>query len=170
MTNTYKQERVEHSFTVKSLHWVSVVIFGYGVFKQISSKEELNDIMLLRSEMLFATIFFAFIIFRFFYMKRSYKTSLPSETPQLHRMVAKFIHISMYVTLSGIALSGLGIGFIFWLGYINSHLIEVAIWFHELFFLTIVWLISVHVSAAVYHRIRHDFVWSSMVPFLKEKS
>ena len=103
-------------------------------------------------------------------MKRGYKTSLPSETPKLHRIVAKFIHISMYVALSGIAISGLGIGFLFWLGYQNSYSIEVAIWVHELFFLTIVWLISLHVLAAVYHRIRHDFVWSSMVPFLKEKS
>ena len=170
MTNTYKQKRVEHSFIAKSLHWVFVVMFGYGVFNQIESKEQLNDIVLLKSEILFATIFLAFIILRFIYMKRGYKTSLPSETPKLHRIVAKFIHISMYVALSGIAISGLGIGFLFWLGYQNSYSIDVIIWAHELFFATIVWLISVHVIAAVYHRIRHDFVWSSMVPFLKEKS
>ena len=170
MTNTYKQERVEHSFTAKLLHWISVVMFGYGVFKQIESKEQLNDIVLLRSEILFATIFLAFVIARFIYMKRGYKTSLPSETPKLHRILVKFIHISMYVALSGIAISGLGIGFLFWLGYQNSYSIEVVIWVHELFFSTIVCLISLHVLAAVYHRIRHDFVWSSMVPFLKEKS
>ena len=170
MVNTYKQKRVEHSFLAKSLHWVFVVMFGYGVFKQIESKEQLNDIVLLRSEILFATIFLTFIIFRFIYVKRRYKTSLPSETSKLHRIVAKFIHTSMYVTLSGIAISGLGIGFLFSLGYQNSYLIELTIWVHELFFSTSVWLISMHVLAAVYHRIRHDFVWSSMVPFLKEKS
>ena len=170
MINTYKQKRVEHSFLAKSLHWVFVIMFGYGVFKQIESKEQLNDIVLLRSEILFATFFLLFIIFRFIYMKKRYKTSLPSETPKLHRIVAKFIRISMYVAFSGIAISGLGIGFLFWLGYQNSHSIEVAIWVHELFFSTTIWLISVHVLAAVYHRTRHDFVWSSMVPFLKEKS
>ena len=169
MTNTSKQKKVEHSFLAKSLHWGFVAMFGYGVFKQIESREQLSDIGLLRSEILFATIFLAFIILRFIYMKRGYKTSLPSETPKLHRIVAKFIHISMYVALSGIAISGLGIGFLFWLGYQNSYSIEVVIWVHELFFSTIVWLISLHVLAAVYHRIRHDFVWSSMVPFLKEK-
>lgn len=170
MTNTYKQERVEHSFTAKSLNWISVVMFGYGVFKQIESKDQLDDVVLLISEILFATSFLVLLIFRFIYMKRRYKTSLPSETPKLHRVVARFIHTSMYVTLSGIAISGLGIGFIFWLGYQNSFLIEAVIWVHELFFSIIVWLISLHVLAAVYHRIRNDFVWSSMVPFLKEKS
>ena len=69
MTNTYKQKRVEHSFIAKSLHWVFVVMFGYGVFKQIESKEQLNDIVLLRSEILFATIFLALIILCFIYMK-----------------------------------------------------------------------------------------------------
>ncbi len=170
MINTLKQKRTEHSFLAKSFHWVFVIIFGYGVFKQIESKEQLNDIELLRSEMLFAVIFLAFIMFRFIYAKRRYETSLPLETSILHRLAAKFIHISMYVTLSGIALSGLGIGFLFWLGYRNSYLIDLTIRVHELFFSTIVWLISVHVLAAIYHRIRNDFVWSSMVPFFKEKS
>ena len=65
MTNTYKQERVEHSFIAKSLHWISVVMFGYGVFKKIESKERLNDIVLLRSEIQFAMIFLAFIMLSF---------------------------------------------------------------------------------------------------------
>ncbi len=101
-------------------------------------------------------------------MKKKYKTSLPSETPALHRLAAKFIHISMYVSLSGIAISGLGIGFLFWVGYQNSYLIEFTIRSHEAFFSAAIWLIFLHVLAAIYHRVRHDFVWSSMVPFLKE--
>ena len=163
-----KKKKVEHSLLAKSLHWVFVVMFGYGVFKQIQSKEQLNDAGLLKTEVLFALIFLAFIVFRFIYMKKKYKTSLPSETPALHRLAAKFIHISMYVSLSGIAISGLGIGFLFWVGYQNSYLIEFTIRSHEAFFSAAIWLIFLHVLAAIYHRVRHDFVWSSMVPFLKE--
>ena len=170
MINKLDQERVEHSFLAKLLHWVFVAIFGYGVFKQIETKEQLNEIELLKSEILFALIFFAFIVFRFIYMKRKYKTALPPDTPKGHLLVTKFIHTLMYIILSGIAISGLGIGFLFWLGYGNSSLVDFIIWVHELFFSIIVWLISVHVLGAIYHRIRHDFVWSSMVPFLKEKS
>jgi len=74
----------------------------------------------------------------------------------------------MYVSLSGIAISGLGIGFLFWVGYQNSYLIEFTIRSHEAFFSAAIWLIFLHVLAAIYHRVLHDFVWSSMVPFLKE--
>ena len=31
------------------------------------------------------------------------------------------------------------------------------------------WLIGIHIIAAIYHRLRKDNVWSSMVPFFKEK-
>ena len=165
-----KTKRVEHSLLAKSLHWVFVVVFAYGVFKQIQSKEQLNDAELLKTEILFALIFLVFIVFRFIYMKNKYTTSLPSETPTLHRLAAKFIHISMYIALSGIAISGLGIGFLFLLGYQNSYLIEFTIWSHESFFSAAIWLIVLHVLAAIYHRVRHDFVWSSMVPFLKEEN
>ena len=103
-------------------------------------------------------------------MKKKYKTSLPTATLPIHRLVAKFVHISMYIVLSGMALSGLGIGFLFWVGYESGFLIEFTIWFHEFFFTLIVWLISVHIIGALYHSIQHDFVWSSMVPFFKEKS
>ncbi len=159
MTNNLKQKKFEHSLLAKSLHWVFVVMFGYGVFKQIQSKEQLNDIGLLKSEILFASIFLTFLVFRFVYMKKKYKSSLPSETLIIHRLAAKFIHISMYATLSGIAISGLGIGFFFWFGNQKTYLIEFTILVHELFFSIAIWLICLHVLAAIYHRVRHDFVW-----------
>ncbi len=163
-----KQERVQHSLLGKSLHWFFVLLFGYGVFKQIENKEQLNDLGLLISEMFFALAFLLFITFRFIYMKR-YKTALPSETSKIQLIAAKVVHTSMYFVLTGIAISGLGIGILFWLGYKDGLLIETIIWVHELLFATILWLISIHILAAIYHRTQHDFVWSSMVPFLKEK-
>ena len=164
-----EQERPQHSLLAKSLHWFFVLLFGYGVFKQIENKEQLNDLGLLKSEMFFAFIFLLFIMFRFIYMKKRYTSALPSATPKIQLIAAKFVHISMYFVLSGIAISGLGIGVLFWLGFKNGLLIESVILIHELLFSTIIWLISIHILAAIYHRIQHDFVWSSMVPFLKEK-
>ena len=163
------QERVQHSLLGKSLHWFFVLLFGFGVFKQIENKEQLNDLGLLISEIFFAVAFLLFIIFRFIYMKRRYKTALPSETSKIQLIAAKAVHRSMYIVLSGIAISGLGIGTLFWLGYKDGLLIETIIWVHELLFSAILWLISIHILAAIYHRTQHDFVWSSMVPFLKEK-
>ena len=163
------QEKLQHSLLAKTLHWFFVILFGYGVFKQIENKEQLNDLGLLRSEIFFALIFLIFILFRFIYMKRVFKSALPSKSPAIQLKAAKLVRILMYLVLSGIAISGLGIGFLFWLGYKNSLLIETIIWVHELLFSTIIFLISIHILAAIYHRTQHDFVWSSMVPFLKEK-
>ena len=119
--------------------------------------------------MFFAVVFLLFLMFRLIYMKRRYKTALPSETSKIQLIAAKAVHMSMYIVLSGIAISGLGIGTLFWLGYKNGLFIEIMIWLHELLFSTVVWLISIHILAAIYHRARNDFVWSSMVPLLREK-
>ena len=164
-----RQERVQHSLLGKSLHWFFVLLFGYGVFKQIENKEQLNDFEILISEMFFAVAFLLFIIFRFIYMKRRYKTALPSETSKIQLIAAKVVHTSMYFVLTGIAISGLGIGTLFWLGYKDGLLIETIIWLHELLFSAILWLISIHILAAIFDQTQHDFAWSSMVPFLKEK-
>ena len=76
-----KKKKVEHSLLAKSLHWVFVVMFGYGVFKQIQSKEQLNDAGLLKTEVLFALIFLAFIVFRFIYMKKNIKPRFLQRHP-----------------------------------------------------------------------------------------
>ena len=162
------QERLQHSLIAKSLHWIFVVLFGYGVYKQIENKEKLNDLGLLKSEIFFALIFLIFVLFRLIYVKIAYKTALPSNTPKIQFIAAKFVRISMYFVLSGIAASGLGIGFLFWLGYKNGLFIDIMIWLNELLFSAAVWLISIHILAAIYHRTQNDFVWSSMVPFLKD--
>ena len=169
MMNEMNKERVSHSSLGKFFHWFFVLLFGYGVYKQIENKEQLNDLGLLISEMFFAVAFLLFLMFRFIYMKRRYKTALPSETSKIQLIAAKFVHISMYFVLAGIAISGLGIGLLFWLGHKDGFLIEFIIWVHELLFSTILCLISIHVLAAIYHRTQNDFVWNSMVPFLKEK-
>ena len=48
MINNLKQKKPERNLFGKSLHWVFCVMFGYGVFKQIQSKEQLNDVWLIK--------------------------------------------------------------------------------------------------------------------------
>ena len=92
----------------------------------------------------------------------------PDKVSATQSKLQKFVRISMYFVLSGIAASGLGIGFLFWLGYKNCLFIEIIIRLHELLFSSVVWLISIHMLAATYHWTQNDFVWNSVVPFLKE--
>jgi cytochrome b561 len=75
----------------------------------------------------------------------------------------------MYICLAAIPLSGLMIGLLFWLELKDGMLINIVIEAHELAVSIIYWLIGIHILAAIYHRLKKDGVWSSMVPLWKEK-
>ena len=168
MSTKYRTNET-YSLLAKSLHWCFIILFAYGIFKQIEDINELEDSSLLRFEILFAAVFLLFLLFRFFYMTITQKSSLPAKTSRFHKVTAKVVHILMYLNLAGIAVSGLLIGYLYWLDYKEGLLITFMIWTHESFVSVIYWLISIHVLAAIYHRLRNDGVWSSMVPFWKEK-
>ena len=143
-------------------------MFAYGIYKQVENIDQLEDISFLQSEIVFALVFLIFLAFRFFYMTKTQKTSLPIDTPKSQKLAAKIVHFCMYISLAGIAASGLMIGYLFSLGMKDGLLIELIIGIHEYLVSVIYWLISIHVIAAIYHRLKNDGVWNSMVPFWKE--
>ena len=158
----------KYSLLAKCLHWSFVVLFAYGIYKQVEDLSDLEDLSLLKFEIFFAFIFLLFLAFRFVYMTKSQRSSLPENTPKAQKLAAKLVHFSMYFCLFGIVSSGLMIGFLYWFGIKVGYLIEFSIFIHESFFSIIYWLISIHVIASIYHRFKQDGVWNSMVPFLKE--
>jgi cytochrome b561 len=158
-----------YSLKAKIFHWGFVVFFVYGISKSVDDLNQLEDSSLLKFEVLFALTFLFILAGRFFYMKKNQKTSLPMNTPKMQRLAAKLVHLLMYVGLGVIAVTGLMIGLIFWVGFKDGFLIEVVITIHELAIPLIYWLITIHVAAAIYHRLLNDGVWNSMVPFWKEK-
>jgi len=166
----FENENTEsnYSFFAKFLHWIFVFMFAYGIYKQVDSIDQLEDIFFFRTEIVFASVFLFFIIFRFFYMTKTQKTSLPVDTPKSQKLAAKIVHSSMYISLAGIAVSGLMIGYLFSSGLKDELLTELIIGIHEFLVSAIYWLISIHVIAAIYHRLKNDGVWNSMVPFWKE--
>ena len=166
--NKNQRNKTEHSFLAKTFHWGFVILFGYGIYKQIDNINQLEDISLLKSEIIFALAFLLFLGVRFLYMTKTQKTALPAETSKTQKLAAKIVHWSMYTCLAGIAGSGLLIGYLFWSGFKDRLLIEFTIFIHEFFVSIIYWLILIHILAALYHRLRKDNVWSSMVPFWKE--
>ena len=105
---------------------------------------------------------------RFLYMAKTQTSSLPEETSTFQRLAAKLVHLGMYLSLATIAVSGILIGGIYWIGMKDGLLIEGIIAVHELAVTASYWLIGVHVAAAVFHRLKQDGVWSSMVPIWKE--
>lgn len=159
----------QYSLAAKLFHWGFVILFIYGVAKQVDDINQLENISFFKFEIFFAIFFLCLLFIRFFYMKTTQKTSLPKETPKVQKIAAKIIHNGMYILLSGAVLSGLLIGFLFWIGLKDSLIIDFTISVHEFMFNILYWFIGIHIFAAIFHRLKKDGVWSSMVPFLKEK-
>jgi cytochrome b561 len=159
---------VQYSKLAKVFHWGFVVLFAYGIAKQVDDISQLEDFALLRFELIFATIMILLLAIRFLYMAKTQTSSLPKETSAFQRLAAKLVHLGMYVLLATIAVSGILIGGIYWIGMKDGLLIEGIIAVHELAVTASYWLIGVHVAAALFHRLKQDGVWSSMVPIWKE--
>ena len=158
----------KYSKIAKLFHWGFVFLFIYGVLKQVDDINQLEDKAFFRFEVIFAIIFLFLLLIRLVYMKTTQKTSLPEDTSKAQKIVAKIVHNGMYIFLSGTVLSGLLIGFLFWLGFKDGKIIYIIINIHEIIINFLYLLIGIHIIAATFHRLKKDGVWSSMVPFFKE--
>mgnify|MGYP001319821251 CR=1 FL=1 len=157
-----------YSKIAKLFHWGFVLLFVYGVAKQVDDINQLEDAAFIRFEIIFSLIFLFLLITRLIYMKTTQKSSLPKDTPRVQKMSAKIVHNGMYAFLAGTVLSGLLIGYLFWFGFQNSLMMNIVITLHELFINLLYLLIGIHIFAATFHRLKKDGVWSSMVPIFKE--
>ena len=54
MQKTEEIQNQKYSFLAKFFHWGFVFLFGYGIFKQVDDIEQLENISLLKFEILFA--------------------------------------------------------------------------------------------------------------------
>ena len=166
---TKQNEKKQYSFLAKFWHWGFVLLFIYGVAKQVDEIEQLEDKLFFQFEIVFALLFLFLLIIRFVYMNKAQETSLPDDTSKFQKIAASSVHLGMYTALAGTAITGLLIGLFYWLGFKDGLLINLLTAIHSFVVNGLYWLIGIHIIAAVYHRLKKDGVWSSMVPFLKEK-
>tara|TARA_Y100001935_G_C17293778_1_gene504946 strand:- start:1632 stop:2141 length:510 start_codon:yes stop_codon:yes gene_type:complete len=164
-----EKNKSHYSKLAKLFHWGFVILFVYGVAKQVDDINQLEDTAFFKFEIIFASFFLFLLIIRLIYMKKTQKTSLPDNTHKLQKKAAKIVHNGMYTLLIGTVLSGLLIGFLFWMGLKDDLLVNITITIHEIIINLLYLLIVIHIVAATYHRLKRDGVWSSMVPFFKEK-
>ena len=160
-----------HTLLAKLVHWTFIPLYVYGIFKQVGDISELEDSDLLLTESLFALVFIFIVLTRFFYMRR-FDTMHASVVPvhRVHRIIARTVHILIYVSLILLPLSGLAIAFLFHQGIKDGILQDTAIGIHEFSALLSYIVIAIHVSAAIYSRIKGEGVWSSMVPILNKET
>ncbi len=159
-----------HSKFARIIHWGFIVLYIYGIVKQVDDISDLEDSKLLVFEVLFASVFLVIVIARYFYMRKVETMHASSvQVHRVHKIIAKIVHISMYIVLVLLPLSGLAIAFLFNQGIKDGPMQLVALSVHEFAATASYVLIAIHVSAAIYSRIKGEGVWSSMVPILNDE-
>ena len=160
----------KHTTLGKVLHWGFLVLYAYGIFKQIDDLSELEDTALLLFEIAFATLFLVIVILRYAYM-RQFETFQGATIPvsAVHKKSARAIHVAMYLCLALLPLTGLAIAALYTQGVGEEALaMDVAIGLHGLSADLSYVLIVIHVVAALYSRVKGEGVWTSMVPVFTE--
>ena len=166
-----------HTTFAKFLHWGFVILYVYGIFKQVNELNELEEKKILLFEILFASIFLIIVIVRYSYM-RSFKTFLGARGPVhvVHYYFARSIHRAMYACFILLPLSGLIIAGLYTQGYtVNATpdeqqtIMDVALDLHGAVADISYVLIFIHILAAIYSRVKGEGVWSSMVPIFNEE-
>lgn len=166
-----------HTTLAKFIHWSFVGLYLYGIVKQVDDLSSLDDSQLLWFEVGFATLFLIIVLARYFYMRR-FETLQGATVPVhiVHRRFARAVHISMYLCLIMLPVTGLMIAGLYSQGYtVNATpdepqtIMDIVLDLHGFAADLSYFLIVLHISAAIYSRIKGEGVWSSMVPILKEK-
>ena len=168
--------RRDHTPLARFIHWTFIPLYVYGIVKQVNDISELENSELLIFEVIFATVFLLIVILRFAYMRR-FKTFQGAEEPIhiVHYYFARIVHRAMYACLILLPLTGLIIAGLYNQGYtVNATpdeeqtILDLVLDLHGAAADLSYVLIAIHISAAIYSRIKGEGVWSSMVPILKE--
>ena len=107
-----------HTRLAKIIHWSFVGLYLYGIVKQVDDLSSLEDSKLLWFEVGFATLFLIIVLARYFYMRR-FETLQGATVPVhiVHKRFARAVHISMYLCLIMLPLTGLMIAGLYTQGY-----------------------------------------------------
>ena len=159
-----------HTLLGKEFHWAFVLLYAYGIFKQIDDLEQLEDTALLQFEIVFASVFLLLVVIRYGYMRR-FETFQGSVMPvhRYHKRFARLMHVAMYLCLVLLPVTGLAIAWLFNQGMgEDAWAMNAAIGLHGFSADLSYALIAIHVAAALYSRIKGEGVWTSMVPVFTE--
>ena len=165
-----------HTKLAKFIHWTFILLYLYGIVKQVNELGDLEDNQLLLFEIAFATVFLIIVILRYSYMRRF--TTFQGATEPVHIVhyyFARIVHRAMYACFILLPLTGLIIAGLYTQGYTENAtpdeeqtIMDIVLDLHGVVADLSYMLIILHIAAAIYSRIKGEGVWSSMVPVLKE--
>lgn len=168
-TNTDTKPVRTHGWLARTFHWGFVAVLAYAIYKQVDNVTQLQDTALLQFEMIFAGAFLGLLALRFFYMRAMGGSAVPDDAPTAFKRLVRLGHLAIYASIGTIAASGLAIGALYGLGITAGPLMAMALGLHEASVTASYLIVAGHVIAAIFHRLKGDGIWSSMVPIWTER-
>ena len=128
-----KTESINKNFSsfAKLLHWGFVILFLYGLLKQIDSINQLEDDNLLMFEVIFALAFLLLLIIRFVYMKTTQQSSIPDHTPKSQKLAAKIVSLWQVYMPCIDSIFWINNWLVIWVRFKGWFLINLVIGIHE---------------------------------------
>lgn len=153
-----------HGFVTKAIHWISLLMIGYGYMKGLDSVSELADPAVLRFEIVFTAILGALFAFRLFWTKKiGGATRLPQQAPWWEQIASRVVHAGLYVSVFGIVGTGFGIAYAYSTAALSGWFLDAMVGLHEASLAILPPLILIHVAGALWHKVvRRDGVLESM--------
>lgn len=153
-----------HGFVTKGIHWLSVLLLGYGYLKGLDNVNQLADPALFRFEVIFALALGLLFLIRLFWTRNiSGATRLPQDAPKWEHWASRTVHYGLYGAVFTIVGTGLGIAYGYASPFLGNLFIKGMIGLHEVALTALPLLILAHICGALWHKvIRRDGVLESM--------
>lgn len=164
MTNLVKSPVKPHGFVTRGIHWLSILVIGYGYLKGLDNVDQLADPTLFRFEVIFASCMGLLFAFRLFWTQKiGGATRLPSAAPKWEHFASRCVHYGLYGSVFTIVGTGLAIAYAFASPLLGNMFINAMIFVHEAALAILPVLIVTHIAGALWHKIiRRDGVLESM--------
>ncbi|MBT8459332.1 MAG: hypothetical protein HKP37_03080 [Boseongicola sp.] len=161
---TLKATAKPHGFVTRGIHWISILLIGYGYLKGLDNVDQLADPALWQFEVVFASGMGLFFLFRLFWTQMvAGATRLPQAAPKWEHAASRTVHYGLYGSVFTIVGSGLAIAFAYRSAVLGDWFINATIAIHEAALAVLPVLIATHVAGALWHKvIRRDGVLESM--------
>lgn len=153
-----------HGFVTRAIHWLSAGLLIFGYIKGLDDVSQLADPELLRFEVSFALMLTAVFLVRWLWTKYiAGDTRLPSAAPTWEKVISRYVHSGLYISVFTITLSGLGIALGLHSPVLSGLIVAAMTGLHELALSLLPLLLLVHITGALWHKVvRKDGVLESM--------
>lgn len=164
MTSPAQTTAKPHGFVTRGIHWLSILLIGYGYLKGLDNVNQLADPALLRFEVIFASALGALFAVRMLWTQKiGGATRLPAHAPKWEHMASRTVHYGLYASVFTIVGTGLAIAYAYTSAFLGDLFIGAMIGLHEAALAVLPLLILSHIAGALWHKvIRRDGVLESM--------